>query len=386
LDLRDALPDLGDGEPEYLRLRLPGVLIGNALQPAARALLHLVSLAAILWGAAFVLTTSRWSMQLYRTWRFPGTQAHHLAAKLGDAQCAGGDVCLLFGSSSVREAFDEWEMHLAVPELRFLNGGTTGGTVFVYEAMSSILERSRVRPRCVVVGLNARILISRDVRLNAAGYTDFMDLRDRRLLDHEQPALREEAAVQLRANSLWPYNRFARHLGRLARMSLFAVRDQVSWGQPRRLEDFALADGELGRAPQHLYQDTEPLSGKALDRLLAAYREQGMYDPTRYAQPDHLGTLRQVLDRLEAITPHLIVMRMPESSYGRAAFAPFAEAGLAGVLAEYEARGVCVIDLTTALSDRQLRDLSHLLTASRPDFSRLAARRIIACVRQQEAI
>jgi hypothetical protein len=188
----------------------------------------------------------------------------------------------------------------------------------------------------------------------------------------------------MHANSIWPWHRFARQIGRLARSALFVAQTRLSWHEARPVEDFAFGHRELGRARVHHYDETEPLSGAAFERLLDLYHAEGLYDPDRYAGPAEVAVLRRVLDELQSVTPNLVVMRMPESTYGRETFAPFANDAFEAVLAEYEQRGVCVIDCRTALADEQLYDLSHVLGAHRPEFSRLAAERIIACLQQKE--
>ncbi|MCH8314778.1 MAG: hypothetical protein IIA64_02290 [Planctomycetes bacterium] len=217
---------------------------------------------------------------------------------------------MLVGPSTVREAFDEDVMHEVVPDLRFLNGGTTGGGIYVFEAMNHLIQQASIRPKCIVVGLNARMLIARDIRLNAAGYTDFLDLTNgRALVAKEQPALRSEAHEQIVANTLWPYHRLSRQLGKLARTALFVAQDKLSWHGPLPVSAFCYGPRELGRSNMYRYDDTEPISGKQWERFVRIYEEEGLFDPKRYAHPEHLDSLRMVLDQLMKITPHLIVIQ-----------------------------------------------------------------------------
>lgn len=341
-----------------------------------------MALAAVLWGVGYGVTTSRFSVQLYQLWRFPNSEAHHLAGTLARAQSAMDDICLLIGPSTVREAFDEEIMHQTAPDLRFLNGGTTGGGIYVFEAMNHLIRQSGVRPKCIVVGLNARMLIARDIRLHAAGYTDFLDLfNGSPIVNKESESLQDEARQQIVSNTIWPYHRPARYTSRLIRSALFVAQERLSWHEALPVAAFCYGPHELGRSNMHLYDDTEPISGKQWKRIVEIYEEEGLFDPNRYAHPEHLDSLRIVLDELMKITPHLIVIQMPENSFARDIMAPFASDQMNALLLEYQERGVCVLDLTKALPDSSLRDVGHLLAAARPEFSRYVAQEIATCIR-----
>lgn len=59
-------------------------MLGSYRSPI-KALSQIATLFAIIWGIGYGISASRWSAQLYRIWRFPNTEAHHLAGKLGQA-------------------------------------------------------------------------------------------------------------------------------------------------------------------------------------------------------------------------------------------------------------------------------------------------------------
>lgn len=349
----------------------------RSIKPAAKALAHMAALYAIIWGIGYGISTSRWSFQLYDLQRFSNAEAHHLAGKLAQAQLASEDVCLLVGPSTVREAFDEGVMHEVDPNIRFLNCGTTGGGIYVYEAMNHLIQQSGVRPKCIVVGLNARMLISREIRINSAGYSDFLNLTTgRQLVSNETEALRSEAYEQLKTNTIWPYNQHARHIGRLMRSSIFIAQERLSWHDSLPLVEFAYHRNELGIAPLHHYDDTEPISGKPWERLLSKYEEKGLFNPERYAHPEHVESLKNVLDDLMTITPNLIIIEMPENSFGREHMAPPASETLDQLLKTYELKGVLIVDWSQLLPDSAMRDVGHLLAETRPDFSRKTAKLI----------
>jgi hypothetical protein len=345
-----------------------------------RATGNLACLAGILWIAGYTLAANPWVMQLYRV--DYGNSAHQLAGALARAQTADGDVCLLLGPSSVREGLDPTVMSETEPDLTFLNGATSGGTVLVLDPMTTMVEQSRVRFRCIVVGLNARLMISRSSRLNGHGYTDFLDwLNGREILRRETSRTsRADAAPEIVANTIWPYHRVARQLGRLLRYELHELHLKVTWHEPLSRDAFALVPHELDVAPPFRYNETRPLGPRAWNRWLDRFRSEGMYDPAKYGWPEHVALLHSVLHRLAARTDQLVLIRMPEHSYGRATFAPLGEPSFGPVLNQARAGGACIIDLSDAVPDSWLRDMGHLLSTRRRGFSRRVARRVAACL------
>ncbi len=346
--------------------------------PPIRAFAHIVLLVTIVYGAGYAATTSKWTFQLYRVWRFPQAHGHHLAATLAEGQLSSDDLCFLVGPSTVREAFDSTIMNESVSDLTFLNGGTSGGSILQYEVMAELIEQSGVRPQCVVVGLNSWMLISRKLQLNAFGYTDFLDLTNGpSLVCYEHEDLRVGAEKKIRANTIWPYHRTSRHIGKLLRSAIYASQTKLSWNEPRELSAYSLWHRELGRTQNFRYDDREPLDRAKCDRLLQLFEKEGMFEPTSYGHAEHLNALRSTLDRLMALAEHVIVVKMPENSFGREVLEPFASDALDAVLTEYEGEGVAVLDMTSVLPDSAFRDVGHLLSSARPDFSRLAAKRIV---------
>ncbi|MCH8822018.1 MAG: hypothetical protein IH984_00790 [Planctomycetes bacterium] len=356
-----------------------------SIRQSFHATFQVMALCAILWGIGYGITTSHFTFQYYRLWRFPNSEGHHLAETLARAQTTRGDICLLIGPSTVREAFDEEIMQQTAPDLRFLNGGTTGGGIYVFEAMNHLIHQSGVNPKCIVVGLNARMLIARDIRLHSAGYTDFLDLfNGSQILSKESIALQDEARQQIVSNTIWPYRRLARHTSRLIRTAIFVAQEKLSWNESLPVTAFSYGHRELGRSSMHLHNDTEPISGEAWDRLMRIYKEKGFFDPARYAHAEHLDSLRGVLDDLFEITQHLIIIQMPENSFGREHLAPLASDAMEILLADYQERGAHILDLTSEVPDSGMRDVGHILASSRPDFSRKVAQFISDCINGNE--
>ena len=351
---------------------------GPARMPRALALV--LALYAILWTCGYVLSANPWVYQLYHL-NFETSTAHRLARALAKTQLAGDGTCLLLGPSTVKEGFDTRVMEETTPGIRWVNGGTAGGTIWILSAVNEMVLQSRVQPRCIVLGINGRMLVTRKIGLNQHGYTDFLDLGNgRELLAQEVDEHWEGAYDQLVTNTIWPYHRPARQLGRLVRLGGSHLRF-LTTGPNNPLSDedrpldlvrseFELAEDELKLASRFRWHAKRSLPPDHQRSLEVFYEREGLLDPQRVARPEHLETLRVILEDLLAASHHLIVIRMPERSYGREHFQPLSAAALEPLLADFEARGACVLDRTAYFPDEALRDMGHLTIPAREIFSK----------------
>lgn len=281
------------------------------------------------------------------------------------------------GPSSVREAFVEEIMEETVPELKFINGGTTGGSIHVFDAMVELLEQSKVNPYIIVLGLNARMLISRKINFNGNGYTDFLDYSNgREIVNAEISSFANDADRELLINSFWPWHRLSRQLGRLIRVGLFHLHKKLYWNKQLDRNDFSLIKRELRPMPKFRYKDKNPFSSEKFDAVLKKYEEEGMFDSSNYAKPQHMESLRQVLESSMKLSQNVVVVLMPEHSYGRENISPFAKAPLLSLLKDYEEKRINFLDLANIIPDSGLRDMGHLLPSSRTEFSRLVAQEL----------
>src|SRR4051812_16718735 len=149
---------------------MPASDVRDTVRRLGRAAAILAVIAGTLWSTAYLTATSRFAWRLYEP-VFDNAVAHRFVKQM---RRADGAVFLL-GASSTHDGFDEGIMNAAAPTMRFVNGGTGMGSIFVYEALTEILRDSRVRPAAIVIGLHPVVLADRQINFNGAGYTDFFD-------------------------------------------------------------------------------------------------------------------------------------------------------------------------------------------------------------------
>ena len=338
--------------------------LGASARNVVRAASFLLLPAMVIWGVAYVTTNSRAVFAFYDV-SFDNTVAHRFVGRLAGA----GGAVLLLGASTTHEGFDEEIMRRAQPSARFVNGGTGMGSIFVYEAMAETLRDSGVRPSAVVVGLHPVALSDRQINFNGAGYTDFFDrwhgwdviqFDDRRFVDDDRR--------EVMANTWWPGRRLARQSSRIIRSGLYRLHKQWYWGPRLPITTFERAPDDLIPRPEFIYAAEAPVPGAAAVGL------QWFRDQTQeWAAPRHRDSLRRTLNHALESSERVIVLLMPEHSLLRTQLSSRIRQPLLDVVAEYQARGVAVIDRSDAMSDDMFVDSIHLLRAGRERFSRQMA-------------
>lgn len=284
-----------------------------------------------------------------------------------------GPTVLLIGASTVREDFDEKIMTDLSPSFSYANGGTTGGSVYTLEVLTSILGQYNVKPDCIVLGVNSRMLVDREIGLNGQGYTDFMDYWHGKELVHlEKAELQEEAYGEVLSNTVFPLHRLSRQLNTFIRYGLYRTHLFFSPRQKLARPNYELRKGDLKRLPTFNYSQTEPQS-QILQSQLDSFRELGLYNQKIYARERHIVSLRRTLDQCLQITSNVIVIMMPEHSAARSSFGAYADEDLACVLGEYEKKGCFVLKFEEYLADNKFRDVAHLLPSGREVFSKEVA-------------
>ena len=332
-------------------------------------------LAVLLWVGAYLLVSLPPVLHLYRL-SFRKAVGHRFAGQMARVKSASRPTVLFLGPSSVREALDEEVMAGAAPRYRFLNGGTSGGSVFLNELLVTLLRQYRVRPDCIVLGLNARMMMDRNLALDAHGYTDFMDRwHGWELVGRQMPGLREAAYRNVLANSVVPLRRLSRQISMLLRYGLYRLQDRYPLVARRPVGDFELKGRELAPFPSHLYTDTRP-ADEYLEKMFEHWREKGLFDRKNYARKRHRLSLQETLDDCLEITPNVIVVIMPEHSRLRGSFGAYAVGPMESILSRYKKKGCLVVDRSDSLPDDALRDGGHLLPHGREEFSRDMARTV----------
>lgn len=334
---------------------------------------------AVLWAGAYAVASSRTSLRLYHR-QFGTTVAHQFAAAMAKVARERRSV-LLMGASSTHEAFDEALMNAVDPSLRFVNGGTAMGSVFVYEAMAMMLREYGIHPGLLAIALHPVALADRQVNFNAAGYTDFFDdWHGGEIVRNDDPKFISENLSEVQQNTIWPGHRLARQTSRLLRTNLLALHKSMYWGPVLPREAFELGTEDLRPQPQYFYKDTVPLASGAIDGVR-------WFESTtkEWAAPRHLASLRRTLDISLQTSARVVVLLMPEHSELRERVSARLRGPILSVVAEYRARGVLLLDLSAAVSDAQFRDSIHLLGSGRPGFSREVASVLAAQLRPDAA-
>ncbi len=332
-------------------------------------------LGGLLWAGEYALVRAPAVLHLYRK-PFAASLAHRFAGQLARVELADKPAVLLLGPSTVREGFSEATMNQTVPEFRFLNGGSTGSTVFALEGLSLILDQYDVRPTCIVVGLNSRMLVHRRIGLNGQKYTDFMDLfNGKGLAMNEDPALRADAFEDIRVNTVVPVHRLSRQIDRLVRYGLYHLQTRWSLEEHLPQEAFERRDGDLNGLSEYMYDDVAPRADR-LAAQLENIQKLGLLDREQYAQQEHLDSLHRTLKRCLQAAPTVVVLIMPERSEVRSTIGSYADEALDEILCEYEEAGCIVLDRRENFQDDAFRDIAHLLPKGRSVFSAQIAQTI----------
>lgn len=335
----------------------------------ARAAAIVAVMIGLLWSTAYLAATRRSALALYDR-QFDNSVAHTFAAAMRRAPGA----VLLVGASSTHDGFDEAVMNEHGRGLRFVNGGTGMGSVFVYEALTGMLRDYGIEPAVSVIGLHPVALSDRHINFNGGGYTDFFDYwHGRGLIEYDHPLYVDENRREVALNTIFPGHRFSRQLSRLARLGILEVHERFYWGERLPRQAFERAPDDLVPRPRYFYSDTAPVPGAALTGVK-------WFEETtdEWAAPRHAESLRRTLDNALAVSPRVVVLLMPEHSLLRERVSAKLRAPLIAILEEYRARGVQVIDRSAVVADDRFRDSIHLLGSGREQLSRQMAGDIAA--------
>jgi hypothetical protein len=343
---------------------MPASDLRTSARDVARASWFLLAPAIAIWVAAYTAANSRVVFGFYGV-SFDNTVAHRFVGRLAGAD----DAVLLLGASTTHERFDEAIMNRTRPPLRFVNGGTGMGSIFVYEAMAETLRDSGVRPAAVVLGLHPVALSDRQINFNGAGYTDFFDRwHGWDVIQFDDQRFVADDRREVIWNTWWPGRRVARQSSRLIRSGLYRLHNRWYWGPHLPVAAFERAPDDLIPRPEYIYTAETPVPGLA-EVGLAWFRDQ----TPEWAAPRHRDSLRRTIEHSLQATNRVIVLLMPEHSLLRTRLSPDIRQPLLDIAAEFRSRGVVVIDRSAAMGDDMFVDSIHLLRAGRERFSRQMA-------------
>ncbi len=315
------------------------------------------------WALGWVLVASPWFYSLFEEPLGP-EPGFRTAAAISRAGSTNTSVCLLLGSSTTREGFDDVMMSTSTG-LEFVNGGASGGTLLWVELALLMTQRAAVKPYCLVLGLNARMLRPAQSDLHQRGYAPFVDIRDSvAVLDGAPEEWKGVHRGYLWKRTVWPFSAPATILGRRLERALL---------QRGRPEDF-LWPRHLTAPPRFLYNEANSLSVEQWKETWWKMEREGQLDPLAYGAQTERLRLSRILKLAAKISPRVVVVVMPTHSRLRQQLAsmqqPFEET-------LEHARRADIIDAVwgygDALNDTHFRDFGHLNSGGRHWLSRKVA-------------
>jgi hypothetical protein len=261
----------------------------------------LVAAAALLDHSSFVATYSR---------RFdirPGAIIGEGIARSNPSD----RTCIVVGASTARQAFDPAILAAAIPSTRFLNAGTTGGTIEVLEIQARIIARHGLRYRCIIAGLHPWQL--KNVQRPALVATEYIShlgpLGPLRLSGDWWKA--EETWQVVLAMAL-PMRKHSGQLNRLARYLLYTAQHGVRT-KPLPLDRFEVLKDDLQPYPDFGYAGNPKLYHERRADFEAALRRLSWLDPAVYLAPDTMRSFGSALGLLADHADRLFVVTLPDT-------------------------------------------------------------------------
>jgi len=294
---------------------------------------------------------------------------HYFSGRIAEALLSRRPTCIIVGSSSARDAFDAAVLEHELPAYHFINAAASGGSIFRIELSMRLLESYHVTPTCLIVGFQSHLLRDNQQALEATGYLDVMPAAlQPAQIRHEEPVDRAYTMTKAAEKIAWPPLRMDRQVSRLVRVTLSRA-NAAGWGV-RRLDRraFEFYPGDLAPLGEHdagltRWPDADiRASEQQIERA-------GWLDPGFYAHPDHIASLRYVLERSRRSSVAIVVL-LPEAKFARERLTPLAEDAARRVLSEFMSTGLRVVDKRAALPDESFEALFHALPEARRTFSR----------------
>ncbi len=358
------------------------------------AALQLIILTVLLWCTSYFTSHSWISLQLYRP-NIGQVEGRVVARTLARSTFCRKKTCILLGGSSLREGFGEKVMEQIAPEFCFFNGGTGGGGVYMTSLIVQIIDWYNVKPDCIILGLNSRMLVNR--LDNTDHYEDHMDYWNsyENLMNHTHyPQFdRLENVIsgyfdkrnyqRMINNTIWPMYVHSSQVSVLFRLGIYHLQRNYSWRSPIEKNAFWKFRQEFASWPTSFY-DGQPYDPDVLRIHMKSFRELGLFERNRYGQKEHIDNMRRILDTCLAITPNVVVVVMPEHGQFRDSAGSYADKPFWEILHEYETKDCLILDRRKSFPDKMLRDIGHLLPEGRDILSRQVAKEVIQYVRRNE--
>lgn len=325
-------------------------------------------LIALIWIVSFALTHNRYQALLY--WRSYSTlSGDMLASKICRYYLSPKPACFFIGLSSVFEGLNEQIFKQHRSDYNFLNVGMGGATIYKIELAVSILEEYNVKPNVIVVGLHPNLLKDSSLMLWSAGFLDIMGLKTQKtFILREKPEGVLSALLQAQYRLIWPGLRLSQQLSRIIREKLFLIQSFVRGNN--RLPGIAFEKFRNELVPW-MTNRTRPerLSTEERDTIISEMEKKGYFLSETYAQPRHIESMRYLLSLCIHLSPHVVILVMPETSYAREKLSIYPRERFWRIVNEFQAKGCKVLDKSDRFPDDSFDFLFHLLPEASQELS-----------------
>jgi hypothetical protein len=343
---------------------------------AFTAIGYWVASALLVWVWLFVLTFGPWELALYRR-PYGASFGHHVVNQLSLASAQPRPVCLLVGLSTTRADFDPRVLEERFPHVRFVEAAATGDSILGVDLILAAAEQLRVKPACIVLGLHTHMLQDRSIGLSATGFLDVLSPQvQAEFVPREIAADRTHTFVEAGRRGVWPAFRVAQQIGRLTRDGLFHLQQRWSWREALPRQAFELFPGDLVNFDTFNPPIPARMSAGQLEHFFQRMADERLLDPDHYAKPEHVATLERALKRSLRLSPLVLAVMLPESSYARARVSPLAEQPFASALASVADPRLIVLDQRTRMPDESFDAAFHVIGPSRDKYTAMFAESI----------
>jgi hypothetical protein len=306
LELADGPEHLPHGRQRRRKIHLWWVLM--AVRRVVQAIVILVSAilltAAVSWAADLTIL-----VRAYET-RFNFRPGSWFGERIARSEPTS-QTCIIIGSSTARQGLDPEILAKLVPGTRFLNAGTTGGTMDVLEIQSQIIARYGRKYRCIIAAIHPWMLrtlgrpeIVSSEYIAHLRLTDLLSLTGRWWVWDE--------AGKLSLAFLLPLKKHAPQFNRLVRRTIYEL--QVMIGPGHSIARYESFDQELRPSNDFVYEDNPKqlvtLGREAVRKYLV---DLGWFDRSHYASPEPTVSFERFLRVLQPYADHIILISMPSS-------------------------------------------------------------------------
>ena len=220
-------------------------------------------------------------------------------------------TCIILGASTARQGLDAALLSERLAPIKFLNAGTTGGTIEVLELQARIIARYDVHYRCIIAALHPWLL--KEVQRPEIVDTEYMaHLGAFGPLELSGDWWKEKELGKVALAMALPLRKHSGQLGRMIRYALFAAQDGVK-ASPLPIEDFEILDHDLRPYPTFGYPGNPKGYATNVAALEEALRSLSWLDPAMYVNAPTVSSFEAALHLLAGQTEQLFVVTLPDT-------------------------------------------------------------------------